>query len=91
MSDTQSKTPRSDAQNCGWWNHPSLPSFSAVNIDFARELERENAALRKALEMVRKGCLQIVELANINKATKDIIGGVGEAARARLAQIGGGE
>lgn len=39
-------TPRTDEQNCGWWNHPSCASFTAVPIDFARQLERELHAAR---------------------------------------------
>lgn len=57
-SQRQSDTPDTDAQSAGWWNHPGLPSFCAVNIDFARTLERQRNATRAELareKALRKG------------------------------------
>jgi hypothetical protein len=47
-------TPITDAANCGWWNHPTLQSFAAIDIAVARRLERERAVLLRAVEAVEQ-------------------------------------
>ena len=49
-----SDTPRTDAKAQFFGFNPD-EGEEFVQIDFARELERENAALRAALDAARKG------------------------------------
>lgn len=67
------RTPRTDAAvDENWW-FTERPSLNPEFADFARELERENARMRDALEHIRNYGMSMTKEAIVGEASRSLL------------------